>query len=966
MKGLYESLIDFDDFSELETISETNHARITLAARKSIPDKKYIIKTFNFKCKNPKHQKIIAETFYQIQNSKKQYISYFKQFSYSSFKPSFEPSFLMKYISSDTLEQVFKWPDFLTNWTIKDAMNCLFAIAESLSFFHQHLIYHGNLCPSNIIIDKAKQSYICDFGLYPIKKLYISANEMCNKDYKDPSMKNNLPTSKNDIYSYGVLICQFFLIFSGQQQQQKEGILKEFVASKDPDKYDLFPEIFQEIIPKCLDQSKNIDNTISFKEIIEIFQDESYVIEKNRIKISDLYKNYINTSYIETLAKMDDPEALCVLGKMYETEYHDDEKALYYYEKSANLNNSTAQNDYGVLLQKCNMNNASMKKLGAEYQKKSADQGNVLGIANYGLCLYKGIGVRRNIVEAEKYLKKAADLGDSESQCIYDFSLINNKSSYKRKNEGLLYIKNAINNNNDNAYYLYGNLLSKGKVVKKDDELAMEYFKIAADMGNHKAMFEYANGNLQGIGVSKNYEIAIEFYKKAAKKGYEKAINKLESLNEQMSQTDEEGKDNDNDDPSTNKSIFSNEDTHSSSPKSSPDRIKKETSSTKQKQVEIKNHIQLNDGYIIENPILTIPVEPEKENLKMIEVAPLDTKRLIRMYGKYISTSMKQGKKIIFRYRNHPVLEGFIDAYKKHRSVTISPDIIWILIIQAFSNHVGAKSEELRSMFVNFDGKQELLVDRSDLNINEMTYEDFQKLIFPEMIEKISGFTGKSIIDTMTPNFTTTTPVSLAVGQLSIMSAFKNYFTYRIHLGGCGFPHVTIEGTIKDWEKIMAKLSELKKYKFGKFTKKIAHIIQKIIDTKKGNVDTMFWKQMMRIKKTDGTYSPDFIEGWITSFFPYDFYGKEINGPIYENTVLPSEMLSIPFILKIIPYGMDEKDVGEIQCEMLAGFVGLTQDEKTASLKPEIGWLIRQKKIDSETNDSRYQREQVSSNMIRF
>lgn len=269
-------------------------------------------------------------------------------------------------------------------------------------------------------------------------------------------------------------------------------------------------------------------------------------------------------------------------------------------------------------------------------------------------------------------------------------------------------------------------------------------------------------------------------------------------------------------------------------------------------------------------------------------------------------------------------------------------------------------------MFVNFDGKQELLVDRSDLNINEMTYEDFQQYIFPEMIEKISGFTGKSIIDTMTPNFTTTTPVSLAVGQLSIMSAFKNYFTYRIHLGGCGFPHVTIEGTIKDWEKIMAKLSELKKYKFEKFTKKIAHIIQKIIDTKKGNVDTIFWKQMMRIKKTDGTYSPDFIEGWITSFFPYDFYGKEINGPISSNTVLPSEMLSIPFILKIIPYGMDEKDVEEIKCEMLAGFVGLTQDEKTASLKPEIGWLIRQKKIDSETNDSRYQREQVSSNMIRF
>lgn len=30
-----------------------------------------------------------------------------------------------------------------------------------------------------------------------------------------------------------------------------------------------------------------------------------------------------------------------------------------------------------------------------------------------------------------------------------------------------------------------------------------------------------------------------------------------------------------------------------------------------------------------------------------------------------------------------------------------------------------------------------------------------------------------------------------------------------------------------------------------------------------------------------------------------------------------------------------------INCVILAGFVGLTQDEKTASIKPEIGWFIK-------------------------
>ena len=536
MKSLYTPLINFDDFKELETISETKHAKITLVERKSVPSKKYIFKTFNFKCNNHKQQKIIAETFFQIYNSKKQYISYYKKFSYSSFKPSFKPTFLTNYISSVTLDQVFKWPDFLTNWKFKDGMNCLFAVAESLSFLHKHLIYHGNLCPSNIVIDKANQSYLCDFGLYPIKRLYINSNEMCNEDYKDPSMNNNFPTSQNDVYSFGVLMCQLFLFFTGKQKHQKEGDLKKFIESNDPDKFSLFPKLFQEIIPRCLGQSKNHDETITILEIIELFQDESYVIEKNHFKISELYKNFVNTNYTETLAKMDDPNALYKLGTMYQKglleDNEDNENALYYFEKSANLNNSEAQNKYGFLLQINYLNNASKKKTGAEYQKRSADQGNVHGMRNYGLCLYKGIGVKRNIPEAEKYLKLAADIGDSDAQCTYGYSLIKNKPSNKRKNEGLIYIKNAINQNNSDAYYFYGDLLMEGNLVNKDEELAMEYYKIAADLGNIQGMMKYANGNLNGIGIPKNREIAVRYYRLAAEEDYNDAIKKLKSLKE--------------------------------------------------------------------------------------------------------------------------------------------------------------------------------------------------------------------------------------------------------------------------------------------------------------------------------------------------------------------------------------------------------------------------------------------------
>ena len=53
---------------------------------------------------------------------------------------------------------------------------------------------------------------------------------------------------------------------------------------------------------------------------------------------------------------------------------------------------------------------------------------------------------------------------------------------------------------------------------------------------------------------------------------------------------------------------------------------------------------------------------------------------------------------------------------------------------------------------------------------------------------------------------------------------------------------------------------------------------------------------------------------------------------------MPSEMLSVPFLLKIVPPGMREEDVEAIRCEMLAGFVGLTQNKTNASLKPD-NWM---------------------------
>lgn len=338
---------------------------------------------------------------------------------------------------------------------------------------------------------------------------------------------------------------------------------------------------------------------------------------------------------------------------------------------------------------------------------------------------------------------------------------------------------------------------------------------------------------------------------------------------------------------------------------------------------------------------ITIPVEPERKNLSKIEIKPISDcdSELEGICNDYIFTSLKPDQKIILDHGKHPVFEGFLWAYKNHRPITISPDIFWLLITQAFSNHVSSCPEKLRHMFVNFKGKKNLTVTRKDLNFYAMTSDDWEEF-FPEFVNKISKFTGKDITDTLTPDFTTTTPVSLAVGQLTIMSTMKHYFNFCFEVSGCGFPYITIEGTIEDWIKISDKLSNLSKYDFKWFTNETIPIIQKIIETKKGNIDKKFWQMMLKIKNGSGFYDPDHVNGWFVSFFPFDRDGRRIYGSISTDTKLQDEVQTVPFKLRIIGQGT-------FDCTFLAGFVGLTQDEKTASIKPEIGWFIQKNSVDT-------------------
>ena len=282
--------------------------------------------------------------------------------------------------------------------------------------------------------------------------------------------------------------------------------------------------------------------------------------------------------------------------------------------------------------------------------------------------------------------------------------------------------------------------------------------------------------------------------------------------------------------------------------------------------------------------------------------------------------------------------KGLLYAYENHCPFVISPDMIWLLIMQAFARHVTNHSEILRNLFVNFSGKKTLTVVR-DSSPESATNEDWMEII-SSFSDQISENVGKELVNNITPNFTTTTPISLSTCQLTIMHTFKNYFEYKVFTIGCGFPYVKIEGSIEDWVKIKEKLEYLRQYDFSGFVNSFQTPIEEIINAKMGYPDIEFWKQMLR-RKYFGAYSEAFYDGWILAFFPFNDKNKRILDYLFDHQVsnqekMASEVLDTPFTLT----DLSKREPVEYEGTLSSGFVGITQDPATYEIKPEMGWII--------------------------
>lgn len=348
---------------------------------------------------------------------------------------------------------------------------------------------------------------------------------------------------------------------------------------------------------------------------------------------------------------------------------------------------------------------------------------------------------------------------------------------------------------------------------------------------------------------------------------------------------------------------------------------------------------------------------------------------------------------ILVQYRSdalgiHPFLLAVNTAYDKHYPLVLSPDMIWLLILQGLASHVNANAEALRKKFVTHNGKLVLNVKRDAFQKGNPD-NDWEG-VFAEFSSQIRTHIGPDTHGLIVNEFSTTGAVEKAAMEISLMDTLQSYFVYSMTTV-CGFPGITLEGTTSDWQQLRGRAQHLSEYDLDWWIPNLLPVLDQFVLASQNQPNKTFWCDFYKLAHLGSGGSH--IQGHILNLFPYlgskhpsnaqlvadyetfirgearrteaqvqaelarfktslergerspagsdtlhrnPFIGKgplKLHGGITTDAV-STKMSSAPMIWDYLGTSY--------QMELLAGFVGATQDRTALAIRPTIGWAVRE------------------------
>jgi hypothetical protein len=282
-------------------------------------------------------------------------------------------------------------------------------------------------------------------------------------------------------------------------------------------------------------------------------------------------------------------------------------------------------------------------------------------------------------------------------------------------------------------------------------------------------------------------------------------------------------------------------------------------------------------------------------------------------------------------------------AFAEEKPVLITPDNVYLHILQRVAEHVNLNSEALKSKFLTdaaaaAEGKQTIVI------INDALRQGSADSPWHEVFPEFRAALASRIVDGQVPtiDFSSTTAVDQTCQTVALMDMLQAYFNFEVHTR-CGIPEIALGGTAEDWTLLVINtVALLKRVEMDWWLVQLQPILEHFQSVACGNVaDLAFWSTMIRLFAEQSGSGPA-ADGWITKLFPYlkrrDGSGVDKNTFVetgWKSMVpfdaLPSSVSKVPFVWEYLGT--------RINMLFVAGAVGveLEEDQKTDQKEDQKG-----------------------------
>lgn len=287
----------------------------------------------------------------------------------------------------------------------------------------------------------------------------------------------------------------------------------------------------------------------------------------------------------------------------------------------------------------------------------------------------------------------------------------------------------------------------------------------------------------------------------------------------------------------------------------------------------------------------------------------------------------------------HPLVAAVHLAFSQHRPLVLSPDAVWLTIVQGLAQHVQQDPEGMRAKLgVTHAGKAELSVASAEFAGTSPENP------WPELFHGLAGQVRKAVgpgpCDLVQADFSTSGPVERAVSALALLDVYQRYFDY-VCVCICGIPAVTLEGTADDWARLEQKARGLARLGLEWWTGKLVPVCAQMAAAARGEVDLAHWQRLYKVREAYGTEE---FNGWLAWLFPYTWGGRN---PTLDDPKAAISTEAVPLGLSAVPLSFKDLGGRELRrVEMLGGLVGVTQDARTLALRPRVGWAVRAARLE--------------------